>query len=171
LGSFLKLFDFWTLFEFFLLGIQLLNHFWRECVFATIKVFAEPIAPSSDCFTATETLLGDTRTTDMKPHMIGAVGSLEILAVFGIGRREIGLLVLEDFCHHGSGLSLHIFLNEVFNETLEFIVLNFIPRLSICKGTLLDDGGGWFHCDVLWLVRPNGGHFKDIQVWTRINLC
>src|SRR5210317_1128491 len=116
------------------------GHLLREGMLTSIKVFTESITPSSNCLAATETLLSNTRTTDMKPHMIRAMRPLEVLTIFGICRYEISLLVLEEFCYHGCGLSLHIPLYKVFNETLKLIILNFIPRLGIRERAFLNDG-------------------------------
>jgi hypothetical protein len=85
LGLLLKLFDFWTLFEILLFGIQLFNNLGCEGMFATIEIFTKTITPPPYRFTPTETLLCYTRTTDMKPYMIGAMSPLEVLTILGVG--------------------------------------------------------------------------------------
>ena len=84
LGFLFKLFNLLTLFEILLFGVQPFNNFRGQCVFASIEVFTKAIPTAPNGFTPTEAFLSDRGSTDMKPHVVGSVGSLEVFTILGV---------------------------------------------------------------------------------------
>ena len=94
--------------------------------------------------------------------MIRSMFSFDIFTVSRSRRRVIRLLIFEKFRDVSITLALHMLSNKVLDHTSQFFVVNLIPRFLRWKRNLFYLDGWNVDGNILRLIRPDGGHLKNL---------